>query len=163
MEVRSLEAIIKALNDSGTRYIVVGGIAVNAHGFVRMTRDVDIVIELNRENILLGINALYDIGYQMAIPVTVQEFSDAATRENWRDEKNMIVLKLWSDIHRRTPIDIFIYEPFDFPVELAKASKMQLSPDVFATIVSLNTLLKMKKDASRPQDLIDIYELQRIP
>jgi predicted nucleotidyltransferase len=162
MEVRSVEAIVKALNDAKVRYIIVGGIAVNAHGFVRMTRDVDIVLELKKENILLGLNALFEIGYQIAIPVSADEFTDLETRERWRYEKNMIALKLWSDKHGRTPIDIFIYEPFNFAEEIDKTFKVELSPDVFATIVSLECLLAMKRDASRPQDLIDIQELQRI-
>ena len=163
MEVRSVEAIVNALNGAGARYIIVGGIAVNAHGFVRMTRDVDIVLELKRDNILKGLNALFQIGYQMAIPVSVDEFLDPETRERWRDEKNMLVLKLWSDLHGRTPVDIFIHEPFDFIDELGRTSKMELSPGTVATIVSLDGLLAMKRKASRPQDLIDIEELLRIP
>ena len=39
MEVRSVEAIVKALNDAKVQYLIVGGLAVNAHGFVRLTRD----------------------------------------------------------------------------------------------------------------------------
>jgi hypothetical protein len=128
-----------------------------------MTRDVDIVLELESANILLGLEALFGIGYQMAIPVTAQEFADEETRERWRDEKNMIVLKLWSDQHDRTPIDIFIYEPFNFTEELQRSEKMELNPKVFANIVSLKTLLSMKLAAARPQDLVDIHELQRIP
>ena len=31
----------------------------------------------------------------------------------------MVVLQLWSDLHRRTPIDVFVYEPFDFKKEFA--------------------------------------------
>lgn len=163
MELRSVEAIVAALNAAGARYIIVGGVAVNAHGFVRMTRDVDIVLELKKENILLGLQALFQIGYQMAVPVSAAEFADSETREKWRDEKNMIVLKLWSDRHNRTPIDIFIYEPFDFVSELNRSTKMELSPGTIATIVSLESLLEMKREASRPQDLIDIEELLRIP
>ncbi len=163
MEVRSVEAIVKALNDAGARYIIVGGVAVNAHGFVRMTRDVDIVLELKESNIILGLSALREIGYQIAMPVSIEDFADFETRERWREEKNMIVLKLWSDNHGRTPIDIFIYEPFDFTGELANSAKMQLKPDVVATIISLQGLLAMKLQAGRPQDLIDIQELQRIP
>ena len=114
MELRSVETIVKALNDAGVEYLIVGGLAVNAHGFVRMTRDLDLVLRLERDNIIRGINTLLAIGYQLAIPVTAEEFADPETRELWKNEKNMIVLKLWSDIHRRTPIDIFIYEPFEF-------------------------------------------------
>ena len=41
MEVRSFEAIVGALNDHGVRYLLVGGMAVEAHGHGRMTHDLD--------------------------------------------------------------------------------------------------------------------------
>jgi len=44
MEVRSVEAIVRALNTAEVEYLIVGGLAVNAHGFVRLTRDVDLVL-----------------------------------------------------------------------------------------------------------------------
>ena len=54
----------------------------------------------------------------MSIPEEPAAFADAAVRARWRDEKGMIVLKLWSDEHPRTPVDLFIHEPFSFPEEL---------------------------------------------
>lgn len=95
------------------------------------------------------------------MPAKPEEFADAATREHWRNAKQMIVLKLWSDEHRRTPIDIFVYEPFDFREELKVAKQLEVYPDVLAPVVYLPTLLEMKRAASRPQDLIDIQELER--
>src|SRR5689334_9102029 len=103
MEVRSVEAIITALNAAEVQYLIVGGLAVNAHGYVRATRDVDLVIGLEPENIIRGLNALIEIGYTPAIPVSPEQFADSALRERWRHEKGMIVLKLWSDAHQRTP------------------------------------------------------------
>jgi hypothetical protein len=73
----------------------------------------------------------------------------------------MVVLKLWSDQHRRTPVDVFIYEPFDFATEWRQSEKVEVCPGVLAPVVSLATLLQMKKEAGRPQDLEDIKELQR--
>jgi hypothetical protein len=163
MELRSVEAIVEALNQCRARYFIVGGLAVNAHGYVRMTRDVDIVVQLTRDNILSALNALFSIGYRMAIPVTAEEFADPRTRESWRNEKNMLVLKLWSDAHGRTPIDIFVYEPFDFSTEETRKCALQLNDHLTAPVVSLQTLLDMKRDAGRPQDRIDIEELTRIP
>ena len=37
------ERLVAALNGAGTRYVVVGGLAVGTHGVVRATRDLDIV------------------------------------------------------------------------------------------------------------------------
>ena len=73
----------------------------------------------------------------------------------------MIVLKLWSDAHRRTPVDIFVYEPFPFTSESIRAERLEILPGVYAPVVALDTLLEMKLAAGRPQDLIDIDELKR--
>jgi len=161
MEVRSIEIIVKALNGAKAQYLIVGGLAVNAHGFVRLTRDVDIVMGLERKNAVRGLNALLRAGWQLAIPEKPEAFADAATRERWRTEKNMIVLKLWSDEHRRTPVDIFVYEPFDFAAEFSQSERLEICPGISAPVVTLKTLLKMKRAAGRPQDLTDIEELKR--
>ena len=162
MEVRSVEAVVRALNDAGVEYLIVGGLAVNAHGFVRLTRDVDLVLRLGPENADRGLRALLAIGYRMSVPEEPAAFADAATRARWRDEKGMIVLKLWSDEHPRTPVDLFIHEPFSFPAELARALRLEISPGVWAPVVALPTLLAMKRAVGRPQDLIDIEELERL-
>jgi hypothetical protein len=162
MEVRSIEAIVRALNEAKVRYLIVGGLAVNAYGYERLTRDLDLVIGLEPENILRGIRALLSIGYAPAIPVTPEEFADSANRETWRVEKNMIVLKLWSDIHRRTPVDVFIDEPFDFAVEYASAQQMDIASGISAPFVAWASLIEMKRSAGRPQDLVDVAALEEV-
>lgn len=162
MEVRSFEAIVKALNDAGVQYLIVGGIAVNAHGYERFTKDVDLVIGLQPDNIIRGLRALMAIGYNMRIPVTPEQFADPALREEWHREKNMVVLQLWSDLHRRTPIDVFVYEPFDFRGEMSRAVRLPLGSGGPATVVSYEALLELKKSAGRPQDLLDIEKLRKL-
>jgi hypothetical protein len=162
MELRSIEAVVGALNAAGVRYLIVGGLAVNAHGYLRATRDLDLVIQLETSNLRRGLDCLFAVGYKLAIPVSVEEFSDAAKREAWRAEKGMIVLKLWSDDHLRTPIDIFVYEPFDFDREYGRASLNELETGVFAKVVSLEALIQMKIVAGRGRDLADIEELRRV-
>jgi hypothetical protein len=136
-------------------------LAVNAHGSARMTRDVDLVIKLDPPNTRKGLRALIGTGYRLMIPEEPEAFADAATRESWRKDKGKIVLKLWSDEHRRTPVAVFVYEPFPFDREYAAAVQVELAPGLLAPIVSLNTLLQMKREAGRPQDLQDIKELTR--
>jgi hypothetical protein len=162
MELRSVEAIIHALNAAEVQYLVVGGLAVNAYGYERLTRDVDLVIGLEPANIVRGLRALLDIGYGMAIPVTPEEFADPARREIWRREKKMIVLKLWSDRHHRTPVDVFVYEPFDFPREFANARWLPISENLRAPVVPYAALLAMKQAAGRGKDLLDIETLRKL-
>jgi hypothetical protein len=162
MEVRSIEIIVKTLNDAKVKYLIVGGVAVVAHGYERFTKDLDLVISLERKNIIRGLRALMAIGYQMRIPVTPEQFADPALREQWRREKNMVVLQLWSDTHRRTPIDVFVYEPFDFAKELARARREPVFGKESAAIVSYKTLLDLKKSAGRSQDLLDVEKLRKL-
>ena len=162
MELRSVETVVAALNAAEVRYLIVGGLAVNAHGYLRATRDLDLVIQLESANLRRGLECLFEIGYRLAIPVSVEDFADASKREAWRVEKGMIVLKLWSDDHRRTPVDVFVYEPFDFSEEFEKAYLSELQPGIFARIVSLEALIEMKLVAGRPHDLMDIEELRRV-
>lgn len=162
MEVRSVEAIVRALNSADVQYLIVGGLAVNAHGYERLTQDVDVVIRLMPQNVVNGLRALGDIGYQMPVPVTPEQFADSGNREAWRKEKNMTVLRLWSDLHRRTPVDVFVYEPFHFADEYAAANWEEIAPELKAPVVRCKTLMAMKRVAARPQDLADIAELEKV-
>jgi hypothetical protein len=162
MEVRSIEAIVRALNEADVKYLIVGGVAVVAHGYERFTRDLDLVIGLETENIRRGLHSLIGIGYNLRIPVTPEQFSNAELREEWRREKNMIVLQLWSDAHKRTPIDVFVYEPFDFAKELARAVRQPVAGEQMAPIVSRDTLIELKRAAGRAQDLADIEKLEKV-
>ncbi len=162
MEISGAEAVFDALNRADVAYLVVGGLAVNAHGYVRMTMDIDLVIALNPENILKALHALEEACFRPAVPVTPEQFADPANRKRWREEKEMRVLKLWSDKYRLSPVDIFIYEPFDFAVEYARAERLELREGLSVPILSLEALLTMKRAAGRPQDLADIDALLEI-
>lgn len=56
-----LPEICKRFNQNNVKYIVIGGCAVNLHGFLRNTLDIDYVIELNEQNIEQIKNALIDL------------------------------------------------------------------------------------------------------
>lgn len=162
MEFRSVEAIVAGLNAAKVKYLIVGGVAVNAHGYMRTTQDIDLVIGLEPDNIIRGLRALFSLGYQMSIPVSPEQFADRELRESWRRDKQMIVLKLWSDQHRRTPIDVFVYEPFAFETEYQNAKWEPLNQGVSAPVVRYDALIAMKRAAGRPQDIADIADLEEV-
>lgn len=159
MKVASFEAIVRVLNEAGVRYIVVGGLAVNAHGYGRSTYDVDIVVQLFPENVIRAFAALEGIDYHPQIPIKAEEFADPVLRSSWRTEKGMLVLKMWSDSHRETPLDIFVFEPFDFEIEYSAVLRQEIDLGNQAPFLQLETLLAMKKEAGRPKDLADVDEL----
>ncbi|GKS65557.1 hypothetical protein YTPLAS72_28610 [Nitrospira sp.] len=145
---------------SGVRYLVAGGLAVNAHGYLRFTKDADFVIELIPDNIKRVFAALEPLGYKPLAPVTAEQFADRSNREDWIHNNNMQVLQLWSDRHPETSIDIFVQEPFPFAEEYAKALIKPLYGTVEVRFVSIPTLIRMKEAAGREQDRIDIEHLR---
>lgn len=159
MKVASFEAIVRALNEAGVRFIVVGGIAVIAHGYGRNTRDVDLVIQLQPGTISNAFAALQTLGYHPRIPITSAQFADAGIRAEWIRKKGMKVLNFHSDAHRETPIDLLISEPFDFEEEYRSALVQESAPGLSIRIVRLESLLRMKAEAGRSQDLAVIDEL----
>jgi hypothetical protein len=46
MKLASFDALVSALQQAGVRYLIAGGLAVNAHGYLRFTKDVDLVLQL---------------------------------------------------------------------------------------------------------------------
>jgi hypothetical protein len=160
MRLASFEAIARALAGASVRYLVAGGLAVNAHGFLRYTKDVDLVVQLGPDNLRRALGALVKLGYRPTIPVPIEQFCDPAIRESWVREKGMQVFQLWSEAHLETPIDVFVTEPFAFDAEFAQALVKPLYPDLPVRFVSLQTLIRMKQLANREQDRIDIENLR---
>jgi hypothetical protein len=159
MKIASFEAIVHALNNAPVRFIVVGGVAVIAHGYGRVTMDFDIVIQLQPESITKAFKALETLGYYPRVPITAAQFADASLRAAWIRDKGMKVLNFHSDAHRETPVDLFITEPFDFEEEYRAAFVQESSSGLAVRILRLDALLRMKAEAGRGQDLADIDEL----
>jgi len=160
MRLESVQAIVEALNGAKVRYLVVGGLAVIAHGYLRFTKDVDFVIQLLPDNIKRAFKAFAALGYRPLVPVTWEQFADAGNRERWIREKGMRVLQFWSDAHRETPIDVFVAEPFDFDAEYEAALRKSLFGRLEVRVASITTLIGMKESAGRPEDKIDVEHLR---
>jgi hypothetical protein len=153
--------ITTALNEASVRYVAVGGLAVVAHGYVRATMDVDLVIDLDRDNLVNALGALEKIGFRPRLPVSKEQFADPETRERWIKEKGMVVFPLWNPDAPTLIIDIFVKSPFDFDAEYKKAVWMHLDDDLEIPFVARDSLIRMKQEAGRPKDMDDIEHLKR--
>jgi predicted nucleotidyltransferase len=160
VKVTSVEAILRALADADVRYLIVGGLAVAAHGYGRLTFDVDLVVQLETNNVLRALKALESLGYAPLTPVPAADFADAAKRAAWVRDKNMVVFQLHSDRHRGTLIDLFVTEPFDFEHEYRLAKTGELRRGLQARFVRIETLIRMKEAAGREKDLEDARQLK---
>lgn len=162
MRLATLEALAKALDEAGVRYLVVGGVAVNAHGYQRMTQDLDLVVQLQVPNLQNALKALDRLGYRPALPVRGEELTDPERRREWIEGKNMQVFPMVSDRHPETTVDLFVTEPFDFDSEYETALVAELSPGAVLRILRLSALIEMKERAGRPRDKDDVEHLRWI-
>lgn len=160
MKLGSLETVVEALNIADIRYIIVGGLAVNAHGYGRVTYDVDLVIRLDRDEVLRTFKTFAEHGFRPIVPVTAEQFADRETREMFIREKGMVVLQFFSDAHPETRVDVFVKEPFDFDAEYKEAYVGEVRLGLPARFVRLSTLIKMKRLAGRDKDRDDVNHLE---
>jgi hypothetical protein len=161
MKSTDFETIVTLLNRHEVRYLVAGGMAVVAHGYGRLTVDLDLIVQLEPQNVVRAFAALAELGYQPRVPVKAEQFADQATREGWIRDKGMLVLNLFSDAHRRTPIDVFVREPFPFDGMWASGVRETIGNQTFR-VVDIPTLIRMKKEVARPKDLDDIEHLEKL-
>jgi len=160
VKLASLEAIVTALDQFNVRYLIAGGLAVAAHGYGRVTFDVDLVIQLHPDNVHRAMRALGSLGYQPVAPVSVKDFADPDIRRAWIEEKHMVVFALQSNLHRDTPVDVFVSEPFDFDREYDLALVGEILPALQARFVCLDTLINMKESTMRERDREDVRQLK---
>jgi len=147
MKLPTLEAIFAILHDRKVRYLVAGGVAVNAHGYQRLTQDLDLVLDLGRDNVLGALRALAELGY-----VELEEFADPERRREWNEARNVEVFSLISDVHRETTIDLFVRNPFEFDEEYAEAMVGEVAPGLNVPFVRLRTLIAMRQKTGRARD-----------
>jgi predicted nucleotidyltransferase len=157
----AIEDVLIALNESDVRYLVVGGVAVVLHGYLRTTADLDLVVQLERENVERALQALESIGFRPRLPVEASEFADPEVRERWIEEKGMMVFSLYRESDPLLGVDLFVREPFDFDAVSTRALRVPLDRTT-ARIISLDDLIAMKNVAARPRDLEDVQALRAL-
>lgn len=153
---------MRELDSAGTQYLAAGGIAASAYGYQRLTQDLDLIIGMDRENILSSLEALSRLGYRPLASASLKDFADPEKRREWIGQESMQVFSLASDTHPDTTVNIFSTEPFDFSTEHAAAEVLEIAPDVFLPLVRLPTLIAMKQKTNRAIDQDDVQHLSWI-
>lgn len=147
-----LTEIVTELKAAKINYMIVGGYAVNFHGYSRNTVDIDLIIKLTLANLKKVEKILNGLGMVSKLPI------DAASVFNFREEyiknRNMIAWNFYSEENPTDQVDILItHDVSDF-----KAEKFKVGDMIFK-VISKDDLIAMKKESAREKDLLDIKEL----
>lgn len=155
------EPVFSALNEAGVRYVVVGGLAVVLHGHLRLTADVDIVLDLEPVAARKAMEALKAIGLKARAPVDPAAFADPVQRESWIADKGMTVFSLYSQANPLLVLDLFVRDPIPFEDLWSRSKTIDLG-GARIHVASIDDLIAMKRAVARPHDLSDIEALEAL-
>lgn len=137
--------IIESFNKHEVDYVIIGGYAVILHGFLRATEDIDVMLQMTKENITRFQNALYDVYAEKEI-----------------EELSFNELGKYPVIRYGTPdnfyIDIISGLGTAFSFEDIDIEK-KVVDNVEVKFASVKSLIEMKKDTYREKDKIDLLFL----
>jgi predicted nucleotidyltransferase len=149
------EVILRALAEHRVDFVVIGGIAVQAHGYIRSTKDLDIVVRPTAINLSRLSEALADLGAELRTPGVLR----------LTDPNQLRRAPLVPVMTQAGPLDVVNIEhlagpPPSYDSLRESALVIELS-ELEVAVAGLSDLIRMKRAAGRPHDLADIEALTR--
>jgi hypothetical protein len=144
--------LLRELNDAGVRYVVIGAFAGRLLGSPTMTRDLDICHARDRANlealagVLRGLHARLR-GVDEDLPFQLDARA-LATGDSFTFETDAGDLDILATPHGTTGYD-----------DLAKTATMTDLDGLVILVSSVDDLIRMKRAAGRPKDLVEVEVL----
>ena len=141
------------------KYLIAGGLAVNLYGIPRVTMDVDIIIDLKKDNLEKLRKVLNYLNYKSIYPDI--DFIVPEKIELWIKEKNMIAFSLKNTREPYKQIDILLPCSKNFDYFWKKRVERKVN-NISIYLISKEDLIKIKQNTSRLQDRKDIELLSKL-
>jgi phage replication-related protein YjqB (UPF0714/DUF867 family) len=142
--MRDFKEFLKSLNSNHVEYLLIGGYAVAVHGHVRATNDLDIWVNISRENAARIDRALREFGF--ATPTLIPELFLA--------QNNVVRMG-------QPPVRIEILTSISgvqFQACYAERDTIQIE-EIAVPVISLARLKENKAASGRAKDLADLESL----
>ena len=140
-----LQLIVGSFNRNEIEFALCGGLAVSAHGLIRATEDIDFLIRA--EALDQAYSAAAEVGYDIReLDISFKERTVEIRRVS-----NMVDGEVIS-------LDLLLVTPDVEDVWTSRERIDFMGLSLF--VVSREGLIKMKRQAGRPQDLLDIDKLE---
>lgn len=153
--------IFSELGKAKIKYLVVGGAAVNFYGYYRFTGDLDILLFLEEKNLAKMDKLMKKLNYCERLPISIKDLVNPSNVKKWIKEKGMTAFSFLPPADSLIHIDIIAKDSLNFE-KIYKNRSIKKIDNISIPVVSIDYLIKMKKGAGRPQDMIDLEKLLKL-
>lgn len=149
--------ILRVLVEHRVDFVVIGGVAVQAHGYIRSTRDLDVIVRPTTLNFTRLSEAFQELDAELRGPGTLK----------LADPQQLRRVPLIPVMTTAGPLDVVNMEhvagaPRTYDGLRQAALVIELS-GAEVVVAGLSDLIRMKRAAGREHDLADIEALTRRP
>jgi predicted nucleotidyltransferase len=146
----SFEKLLALLAEAGVEFIVVGGVAVSIQGYVRLTEDVDILVEESEENLGKLLRCLGGYGEGFAAELSLADFTDEEGAIRIVEETEQCQIDIFTRMSGRRYGDVIV-DADTFTVGSRKIA-----------VASKPSLIGWKSESVREKDRFDAQALRRL-
>jgi hypothetical protein len=148
--------IFAAFERHDVEYLTIGGVAVNAHGHLRNTRDVDVLIEWTAENMQRLAAALAELDARLfGVDADLLDV-DPLDPEDLFNGGNFTLRTSSGGLDLFDPNEIPGGRPYD---QMRPRAVEAIVEGVRIRAVGLDDLIRLKREAGRDRDLEDVATL----
>ncbi len=152
--------VFEELEKRNIRYLIVGGFAVNFHQVQRATVDLDLMVQLEKPNILKFLKLMEDLGFKPRAPVPAADFADENKRSEWIEKRGMLVFSFHNTDNPLEVIDVFSKDMAPFNDLWGRRKEVSAFGRVLK-VIGRADLIALKKIAGRERDQQDVRELSK--
>lgn len=149
---QNIDEFITLANKHGVRMLMVGGSAVNFHGYNRHSADVDFWLETTEENFKKLVLVFNEMGYEL------NDFPEKVKKQ----EQNISIKFSPVDLNLELITNFSVNKSFEQAYEDSEKVTINDKPFLRWNVLSYEDLITSKIKANRPKDLLDIQQLKEI-
>jgi hypothetical protein len=146
----TFEKLLVILAEGGVEFVVVGGVAVTLHGYVRLTEDVDILLESSPANIQRFLASMADYG---------EGFARELSQEDFTDEEGAIRIVEETELSQ---IDVFTRMSGLRYLDLRTDASILTLQGHQIPYASKAALIRLKSGSVREKDQFDVAALKQL-
>lgn len=146
-QLEEVEDFFKLINKNGVEYLIIGGVAVNIHGFTRATGDLDIWYNPTKENFKKLLKAIRDFGFDT---MELEKPINYETKGFIRIPLDHFYVELLSSIDGKMKFEEVYNRAFSFKINAT-----------IVKVIGYDELIQNKIMSRRAKDLEDIAQLEK--